>query len=104
MIGQQTMLVKKTLVLLSVMAATPSPLLCPLVLRVSEMRYAVSQVFGNRSSRQVGNQALLVAKDPLAVVILSPGSKARASFLSLAAFRLLYGYYGERERACGWYT
>jgi hypothetical protein len=55
------MLVKKTLVLLSVMAATPSPLLCPLVLRVSEMRYAVSQVFGNRSSRQVGEQALLDA-------------------------------------------
>jgi hypothetical protein len=43
-------------------------------------------------------------QDPLAVVILSPGSKARASFLSLAAFRLLYGYYGERKRACGWYT
>ena len=43
-------------------------------------------------------------QDPLAVVILSPGSKARPPFLSLVAFRLLYGYYGERKRACGWYT
>ena len=63
-----------------------------------------AQFSGIEALDRSANKLCWIQQDPLAVVILSPGSKVRASFLSLAAFRLLYGYYGERERACGWYT